>query len=201
MGALRHGTNSFYIHGCRCAECTAAHAEYSRQYNAKNKDKLRAARERAKQTPFEDIPHGSLNGYHYYSCRCVECKSAERTYRENNKDKRIANLEKLKQDGKTPHGTYTGYATYGCRCPLCTKAKREYARKYEEANHERLQAYRAEYLALKKTETPWSDIPHGTTRGYNTYGCRCSPCRAAKAEYARERSQAKESRSETLEKV
>lgn len=47
-----------------------------------------------------------------------------------------------------------------------------------ECQRERLARYRAEGL-------PDSDPRHGTTTGYNMYGCRCDPCREAKSAYRR----------------
>ena len=32
IGTSKHGTESGYVRGCRCADCRAAHATYQREY-------------------------------------------------------------------------------------------------------------------------------------------------------------------------
>lgn len=64
----KHGTISRYYNapGCRCDRCRKAAREYTRGLRAK----LRA-------TPYEDIPHGTVNGYQNYGCRCEKCVRAQ----------------------------------------------------------------------------------------------------------------------------
>ena len=180
---MKHGTNGAYNRGCRCDECSSAHAEYGRQYRRNNPDKVRAARERAKETPFCDIPHGTYTSHNYYGCRCDECQAAYKRYMEDTKDRRREYHKGLAQ---TPfedvaHGTYYGYSKLGCRCPSCTEARREYSRQYYQDNREKVLARQSEYAARKRAETAWGDIPHGTVGGYGLYGCRCEECRAIKS--------------------
>ena len=180
---MKHGTSSAYNHGCRCEECTAAKREYDRQYRRNNPDKVRAAREKRKQTPFEEIKHGKYTTYNNYACRCDECTADYKRYLEDTRDQRQEYYKSLLQTPyeEIEHGSYYGYARLGCRCPACTEAKREYARQHYQNNRERMRAHESEYVARKRTETAWEDISHGTVGGYGLYGCRCEECRAIKS--------------------
>lgn len=59
-----HGTTAAYQRSCRCVDCRAANAEYARA----RKTRLAPA----------DCPHGTLNGYSQYRCRCDPCVTAKR---------------------------------------------------------------------------------------------------------------------------
>ncbi len=64
-GDPRHGTTNGYInHGCRCAECRGAWADYCYR---------RQAERAASNIPFI---HGTVNGYTNYGCRCRPCTVA-----------------------------------------------------------------------------------------------------------------------------
>lgn len=68
-------TTSSYNKGCRLPPCTDAH----RLAKQRSAAKLRAK-------PFDQIPHGTVNGYVNYWCRCPDCKvqgsTRNREYRE-----------------------------------------------------------------------------------------------------------------------
>lgn len=64
------------------------------------------------------------------------------------------------------HGKYSTYNT-GCRCVDCAEANRRRVRKQRTACKARLAVDPA--------------IRHGERNTYDTYGCRCEPCRAAKS--------------------
>ena len=61
--------------------------------------------------------HGSRSMYNYHSCRCVECKEANKI---GLGLARAARYMKNVPEGKV-HGTST-YNNYGCRCPICVEA-------------------------------------------------------------------------------
>lgn len=107
-----HGSASSYARGCRCDPCKAAQSEYAR-------NRIQRLRE---ETPFEDIPHGTMNAYTVYKCRCGSCKhlgaQAARAYREK---KGLGDLP-----GPIPHGTTGGYVNHKCRCDSCKKAHSDY---------------------------------------------------------------------------
>ena len=65
-------------------------------------------------------------------------------------------------------GSSTGY-NHGCRCPDCCQAHRNRMARYRRKIRSRFVPARV----------------HGTTNGYQNYGCRCVPCRAAAAEAER----------------
>jgi len=66
------------------------------------------------------------------------------------------------------HGTASRYAL-GCRCTDCRTAKN----RYDKGRHLQAQALGAAYPHR---------IPHGTSNGYQHWGCRCDPCREARRE-------------------
>lgn len=55
-----------YVSGCRCDTCRAANAAY----NLRRKDRLADS---------DSIPHGTVDGYGSYRCRCDECSAAKRS--------------------------------------------------------------------------------------------------------------------------
>ncbi len=60
------GSRARYVNSkCRCDNCKQANADY-----------MRAKREEWAQTPFDQIPHGTCNGYVNYNCHCEECTLA-----------------------------------------------------------------------------------------------------------------------------
>ena len=62
-----HGHESTYAVGCRCVDCTEAHARCTARWRAKAKDRALSG------SP--DVPHGR-GGYTNWSCRCDVCKKA-----------------------------------------------------------------------------------------------------------------------------
>lgn len=126
--------------------------------------------------------HGTYSSYNM-GCRCGLCREAKREY---GRRYRAANAERIRvavERGEPlpeniPHGTAGGYTNFACRCEDCTAAAREDDRRYRAANRDKVNAAKAAYLSRKRS-TPFEDIPHGTTVGYSTYGCRCADCRKA----------------------
>lgn len=45
-----------------------------------------------------DILHGTLNGYQYHRCRCVECKAARATYNREYRARLKAELEVIRAE-------------------------------------------------------------------------------------------------------
>lgn len=80
------------------------------------------------------------------------------------------------------HGTRTRYVA-GCRCDECREANRIYVAD----RRRRRGGAAAEYASRKARGLAADDPRHGTRLGYNGWGCRCQPCRAANAEYQRAR--------------
>jgi 5-methylcytosine-specific restriction endonuclease McrA len=54
-----------YLCGCRCVACRAANAAYNMGRKARLRDS-------------QAVPHGTLDGYGSYGCRCGECSAAKR---------------------------------------------------------------------------------------------------------------------------
>lgn len=68
-----------------------------------------------------------------------------------------------------------GYCNHACRCAVCREAWRLYMKSYRARGAQRrrhAEANGERYIA--------EGVKHGIT-GYNTHGCRCDVCRAAKA--------------------
>jgi len=69
IDSTRHGHhNGYYVDGCRCDECKAAAAAYTRAMRAKRKGNC------------PDEKHGTRHGYANYGCRCEPCKGANAIY-------------------------------------------------------------------------------------------------------------------------
>lgn len=65
----RHGRSRYRWHGCRCARCRKAEADYQREYRA---------RRTSESVP--DFAHGSRYGYVKLQCRCDRCRQANAEY-------------------------------------------------------------------------------------------------------------------------
>lgn len=63
-----NGTRSGYQRGCRCPDCVESN-QASLRLSAQKRF------ERAKVDP-SIVPHGTINGYRNYACRCSRCKAA-----------------------------------------------------------------------------------------------------------------------------
>lgn len=101
------------------------------------------------------MTHGTLNTYTSHKCRCESCVATWRTYQKDWKATRLA-------DPTTAHGLRVTYLC-GCRCESCKAAN-------------------AAYNMVRKGRLASSVVmPHGTTDGYGSYGCRCDVCTEAKA--------------------
>jgi len=82
---LVHGSSGYNNHGCRCAVCRSAKAEYMRWWrvNKMNDGQRKVdarrdmARRHATRTGFK---HGTLDGYTNHSCRCWDCTEAMTAY-------------------------------------------------------------------------------------------------------------------------
>lgn len=133
------------------------------------------------------IPHGTPYCYDKLGCRCESCAVAMRERRASLKKKRLAR----KAAGEDhPHGL-SGYTMWHCRCSECVAAKRAYDQEYRAAHGEEISDYgrrwrdahpgRSEYLSGWRGAKEQDEIPHGTSNGYDNYGCRCSDCKDAHA--------------------
>ena len=70
-----HNASTYSNHGCRCAECTAAHAAYQLRRRAERRALLEAG----------DVnpQHGSESTYVNYDCRCADCRAAHAARKRN----------------------------------------------------------------------------------------------------------------------
>lgn len=71
-----------------------------------------------------DAPHGTLNGYQHYGCRCDTCTFVNNQKNRQHRRERFAKRIKT-ADGRwfhpdASHGTLSGYGHFGCRCDACT---------------------------------------------------------------------------------
>lgn len=104
----RHGFNSTYAHGgCRCKDCTEAHARSSRESAERCRERLRRYRKSAR-CPDCGGAMSSGNGRKNDPKRCDACQR-----------KRVA----------AKHGTLSKYRG-GCRCSDCTRANTDWHREY-----------------------------------------------------------------------
>ena len=67
-----------------------------------------------------DAPHGTLNGYSNYDCRCVPCRRANLEYHLPMRDVRHGRM--LRGEVDPPHGDENTYFNYKCRCRPCKDA-------------------------------------------------------------------------------
>ncbi|MET0786951.1 MAG: hypothetical protein ABWY25_09610 [Paenisporosarcina sp.] len=94
----------------------------------------------------KEIPHGTVNGYDNYNCRCDACREANRiacaprqkAYRKRNLARGLTAHGKLRtrrSPGQAPpHGTYLRYQWRKdpCRCDACREANTEYKYQYNQ---------------------------------------------------------------------
>ncbi len=66
-------------------------------------------------------PHGTLNGYTNYGCRCSACRAANADKVWEAGERRHAAM--LRGDVDPPHGSTSTYKNYRCRCGPCRAAK------------------------------------------------------------------------------
>ncbi len=139
------------------------------------------------------FPHG-LSG-HRYGCRCEVCSEAKRNadvdYRLKKNPyykptfKRILNRKQHGRNPKHPdfpHGV-NGHV-YGCRCDICISAKREFdisLKKRKDPNYEHSGIRIPRKIRCGRDVNSYL-FPHGELRGYKQ-GCRCFPCKRARADY------------------
>ena len=83
-----------------------------------------------KKVPDKPIPHGTINGYANYKCRCDDCKAAQ------SERNRKQYTPRPREPKPIQHGTLSGYGTHKCRCDDCKAAQSEYMRLRYEANTE-----------------------------------------------------------------
>lgn len=162
VGLMRKcGTITGYRdHGCRCDACREVSCRAS----------VTARQRRYRQRVLvagvlihEDAPHGSLSGYIYWGCRCQQCTEAARVYQRG----RPKPIRQPRHGGRIEHGTLCRYQK-GCRCQPCRIAKRDAQRVNRAQRHgERIKVNGRLVHPRAK---------HGTSSGYNYYGCRCRPC-------------------------
>ena len=69
-----HGYN-LYTHGCRCAVCKRAKAEYIRQRRSAARTLANRFTDASGSHYVPDVSHGRF-GYEERGCRCIECRSA-----------------------------------------------------------------------------------------------------------------------------
>jgi 5-methylcytosine-specific restriction endonuclease McrA len=63
---VQHGRRVTYLCGCRCDDCRLVNAAYNMQRKAKLRAKVAS------------VPHGTVDGYSNYRCRCHRCTAAKR---------------------------------------------------------------------------------------------------------------------------
>lgn len=114
--ATTHGVRVTYAAGCRCAPCREANAAY----NMHRKSVVRNAR---------PTPHGTLDGYQSFGCRCEDCASAKRAdtrrhYLENQLyflEKANTRLARKQRDKRTVTARDIARLIdrHDCRCAYC----------------------------------------------------------------------------------
>lgn len=88
-----HGTRIGYARGCRCDDCRAHTAQYSRDRRAQQPKLPRRPRsdKGVKKVTLKVEDHGTTRAYSYHRCRCDACKKAasdyNRTWREANRER------------------------------------------------------------------------------------------------------------------
>jgi hypothetical protein len=105
----------------------------------------------------KSLPHGTVNGYNNWGCRCEECHQAQRDYYGHKPmAEHLAEVE-------PEHGTEGRYTSrkWACRCDLCREAANDARRE------------RRQYPNVRR---------HGLHSSYGS-GCRCDDCRAAHTVY------------------
>jgi len=108
------GTRAAYVRHERmgevpCQACRDARNAYER-----------AAR-KSRSERVDDIPHGTINGYINWGCRCKACLQVGS---QRNKQAALERRERIRR-GEIPagisHGA-TGYQVWSCRCAVCRRA-------------------------------------------------------------------------------
>lgn len=79
--------------------------------------------------------HGTVSGYTYHGCRCVQCRGGWSTANLESRRRRAEN-----EKPENIHGTANGYNNYKCRCNECraawaARAREQRARSREKANN------------------------------------------------------------------
>lgn len=115
---LEHGERGYY-RGCRCDRCT----DGARLAAARRTERLR--------TLFAlgliAAPHGAINTYNRYACRCALCTEAKRV--EQERRRRSLGVKPWRE---AQHGTIGRYSSsvHRCRCDECRAAWAAYWREH-----------------------------------------------------------------------
>jgi hypothetical protein len=128
---IKHGSNLYKNHGCRCDVCIASQTPCNCNPNCK-----------VKKTNYRGgvsiVKHGTRQTYTHHRCRCDKCRASNREHQKN----RHANMKKRWEEGSVPelnHGSANAYGNWGCRCDVCKKAHGarcvEYARRRREVEN------------------------------------------------------------------
>lgn len=80
-----------------------------------------AAASRPRNRARRPLEHGTVHGYIHHGCRCEECKTAIREYRQQARGRSVPNHL---------HGHLSTYQYFGCRCDACKGAANEARAQY-----------------------------------------------------------------------
>lgn len=87
----RHGTyNGYNNHGCRCAPCTRAAADYVTARNHRTGRHRPMAEYRAELAARGLPAHGTETRYVRHGCRCDECRAGSAAARQARREKKKA---------------------------------------------------------------------------------------------------------------
>jgi hypothetical protein len=126
----------------------------------------------SRRIPNKPTPHGTVNGYNNYRCRCDLCREAIRAYqplkdaieRHRRAVLGIRPWDQYLAEIEPRHGTESRYRK-GCRCTSCRS----------QASAERAHRRRTHPVICHKSASSYAN------------GCRCADCREATRLYHQQR--------------
>lgn len=95
------------------------------------------------------VPHGTVNGYNNYRCRCDECRHAGSVYQEARRRRAGQKPWAEAFDHLKRHG-WNRYKRGGCRCAICKAAAAAQKRRQRANNADHYREYWRQRKAAKK---------------------------------------------------
>ena len=142
-----HGTQWYYRQGCRCTECSAAHATEARKYRVNRLDHVRArdrayraehievarARDRLRYQEPERRAYTKAKAAEYYAANREEAiKRATIRQKANPEGRRRTHLKR--QYGITPEVYEAMYSAQVGRCGICSESHKRLAVDHDHAD-------------------------------------------------------------------
>lgn len=143
-GPKVHGTEWGYTRGCRCDQCIAARTvawrrralrrrgiEVAESFEHGTADGFEAGCRCGECRQFQDVPHGTVTGYQWHRCRCLDCRTAAtQAARQRAQSRRSSDVPP-----HVIHGTANAAYNYGCACLECRDfANRKNAERRSQTN-------------------------------------------------------------------